>query len=279
MHRLALVPLILAALAVAHPLDRLAKRATDVGGFYNPTENGGRWLTYARNTYPEGLGEPINVVISAESDPLLMTDEGFFDYSESLEYSGECLGQTGGERQAANLGDGNGQINQTTLLRYNYGDPYIGTCYETINGGSHYRVWRQNGTQANSGAWFLAASVEMNLSMNHMIVDNGYDLGRDEVVSVATQNGGTKSPLTNRTFTTEVRNVSGAGYFENVTVSEINHGINTDGIIAVLTVRVTSNGSAATLDNGVAYLSITRNDLLRLTSVTLFSIFALGLLL
>lgn len=62
----------------------------------------------ARNTYPPGLGEPINVVISAESDRVLMFDEGFLDYSQSLHFSGECLGQTGGARQAANLGDGNG---------------------------------------------------------------------------------------------------------------------------------------------------------------------------
>lgn len=48
------------------------------------------------------------MVISAESDGVLMFDEGFFDYSQSLQFSGECLGQTGGLRQAANLGDGNG---------------------------------------------------------------------------------------------------------------------------------------------------------------------------
>ena len=48
------------------------------------------------------------MVISAESDGVLMFDEGFFDYSQSLLFSGECLGQTGGLRQAANLGDANG---------------------------------------------------------------------------------------------------------------------------------------------------------------------------
>jgi hypothetical protein len=63
----------------------------------------------AVNTYPEGLGEPINVVISADSDGLLMTDDGFFDYAESLLYSGECLGQSGGDKQAADLGDGHGR--------------------------------------------------------------------------------------------------------------------------------------------------------------------------
>ncbi|GAA5983621.1 hypothetical protein JCM11641_007302 [Rhodosporidiobolus odoratus] len=265
----------LALQATATPVHTLGKRLIDLGGFYNPADTGGSWLTLARNTYPAGLGEPINVVISADSDGLLMTDEGFFDYSESLQYSGECLGQTGGERQGANLGDGNGEINQTTLLRFNYGDPSLGTCYETVNGGSHYRVWRQNGTEANSGAWFLAASIEKNLTLQHGIVDNGYDLGRDAVVQAATA-GETKSPLTNRTFTTEVRNGS---YLANISTSSINHGIPTDGIVAVLTVRVTSNGSASTTSAAApSALSLSRGDIARLSLGGLFSVFALGLL-
>ncbi|GAA6038153.1 hypothetical protein JCM8097_005764 [Rhodosporidiobolus ruineniae] len=269
----------LALQAAATPVHTLDKRLTDEGGYYNPTSNGGSWLTLARNTYPAGLGEPINVVVSAESDPLIMTDDGFFDWSESIEFGHECLGQSDGERQAANLGDGNGEINQTTLLRYNYGDPSLGTCWETINGGSHYRVWRQNGTAANSGAWFLASSVEKNLTLQHGIVDNGYDLGRDWVVNAATVSGGTKSPLTNRTFTTEVRNASGVGYFANVSVDQINHGIATDGIVAVLTVRVTSNGSVGdTSAAPVGTHALTRFDLARIALVGLFSVFALGIL-
>ncbi|GAA5869751.1 hypothetical protein JCM3774_003839 [Rhodotorula dairenensis] len=238
-----------ATAVLANPVNVVEKRASSVweGGYYNPTSNGGQWLTAARNTYPPGLGEPINVVISADSDGVLMFDEGFFDYSQSLHFSGECLGQTGGLRQSANLGDGNGMHNQTTLLRENFGDPAFGTCLETFNGGYHYRVWRQNGTQANSGAWFLAASEEYNLTLQHDITPNGYDVGRDEVVRRAIVSGGTKSPLTNRTFETTVRNASGPGYYANVSTSEINHGVGTDGIVAILTVKVTSNGSAPAL--------------------------------
>ncbi|GAA5983077.1 hypothetical protein JCM10908_000148 [Rhodotorula pacifica] len=238
-----------ASAVLANPITALEKRASPTweGGYYNPTSNGGQWLTDARDTYPPGLGEPINLVISAESDGVLMFDEGFFDYSQSLQFSGECLGQTGGLRQAANLGDGNGMHNQSTLLRENFGDPAFGTCLETFNGGYHYRVWRQNGTQANSGAWFLAASKEYNLSMQHDITPNGYDVGRDEVVRRAIVSGGTKSPITNRTFETTVRNASGPGYYANISTSQINHGVATDGIVAILTVKVTGNGSAPTL--------------------------------
>ncbi|BGP40153.1 hypothetical protein JCM10450v2_004132 [Rhodotorula kratochvilovae] len=246
----------LAQAALATPL--VTKRATDEGGYYNPTSNGGRWLTLAANTYPEGLGEPINVVVSADSDAVLLSPDGFYDWSLSLNfgsylldsqqqgrYAGECLGQTDGERQAANLGDGSGLVNQTELYRENFGDVTYGTCKESADGGFHYRIWRQNGTQADSGAWFLAASEEEDLSQGHMIVPNGYDLGRDEVVRRALVAGGSTSPVTNRTYEATARNASGPGYFANVTTSDINHGIATDGVVAVLTVRVTNDPLAA----------------------------------
>ncbi|TNY22163.1 hypothetical protein DMC30DRAFT_445552 [Rhodotorula diobovata] len=239
-----------ASSALASPL---AKRdAVDEGGYYNPTSNGGRWLTYAANS--GGTGEPINVVVSGDSDEVVHTADGFYDWSLSINfgsylldsqgvgsYAGECLGQTDGERQAANLGDGLGIRNQTELYRENFQDVTYGVCKESAQGGYHYRIWQQVGPEANSSAWFLAASEEESLSQNHMIVPNGYDLGRDEVVRRATVAGGTTSPITNRTYEVTAQNASGPGYFANVTTSEINHGIATDGIVAVLTVRVTSD--------------------------------------
>ncbi|BGP32294.1 hypothetical protein JCM10296v2_004075 [Rhodotorula toruloides] len=266
------------SLAAASPLNLFERSPVSEGGYYNPTSNGGQWLTLARDTYPPGLGEPINLVISSESDGLLMTDDGFFDFCESINFSGECLGQTGGLRQAANLGDGKGMINQTTLLRENFGDPSFGTCLETVNGGFHFRVWRQNGSEADSGAWFLAASQEQNLTLQHGIPPNGYDLGRDQVVQRAIASGGTKSPLTNRTFTTSVANASGPGYYANITTSQINHGIGTDGVVAVLTVKVTSNGSVKATSGAVPALSLRRNDLARIAGVALASCLALSLL-
>ncbi|GAA6061474.1 hypothetical protein JCM10212_002553 [Sporobolomyces blumeae] len=281
---LALACAALASFARASPLD---KRLVEVDGFYNPTSNGGRWLTLARNTYPEGLGEPINVVVSSDSDGLIMTDTGFFDWSQSIQFSGECLGSTGsGAKQAANLGDGLGFINQTILLRENFGDLSVGTCRETVQGGYHYRVWRQNGTEANSGAWFLAASEEEPLAQQHMITDNGYDIGRDQVVSRATVAGGTISPLTNRTFVTTVTNVSGQGYFADVTTSEINHGISTDGIVAVLTVKITSNGTQPNIAIGASGPTGAKIGsassvfpISQVATLGLFSLLALGLLL
>ncbi|GJN90587.1 hypothetical protein Rhopal_003599-T1 [Rhodotorula paludigena] len=287
----------LASSAVASPLHVLEKRYTDVGGYANPTAGGGKWLTLARNTWPEGLGEPINIVISANSHPALMTDEGFYDWGMSINfgtylldasgvgsYHGECFGQTDGARQAANLGDGNGMHNQSDLLRENFGDVTYGVCKESANGGFHYRVWRQNGTDADTGAWFLAASEEEDLSNNHMIVDNGYDLGRDEVVRRAVAPGGTKSPITNTTYTATAVNASGVGYFDNITFWDINHRISTDGVVMVLTVDVTDPGTLAaaarsTGDNAAPGTGASAADLARAASVGLFAVFALALLL
>ena len=134
-------------------------------------------------------------------------------------------------------------VNQTDILRYNFGDIYYGTLKESIDGGSHVRYWRQNGSQADSGAWFIAASNEMSAADNHMIIPNGYDLGRDELAGNATAPGGTMSPITNRTYTAEVNYVE--GFLLPNSSEGINHGIPTDGRVAVLTVRLMSNASVA----------------------------------
>jgi hypothetical protein len=68
----------------------------------------------------------------------------------------ECLGAHLGDPQSANLGDGHGWVNQTLELRQDYGNPDVGTCWESLVGGNHLRLFRQNGPSANSGALFLA---------------------------------------------------------------------------------------------------------------------------
>lgn len=122
---------------------------------------------------------------------------GSFSYQRigrSVGFGAECLGQHAGDPQSANLGDGNGQgkcsvhratcasltppaVNETSELRWDYGDPELGTCQETIKGGNHFRYWVQDGSQANrfvsrhpqclhvltgrSGAYFMATSYEL----------------------------------------------------------------------------------------------------------------------
>lgn len=86
----------------------------------------------------------------------------------SFGFSKECLGQHAGAPQEANLGDGNGYgqslpyiffrclshlvlstVNETSEIRWNYGDAQLGACKETIQGGDHFRYYLQDGPQGN----------------------------------------------------------------------------------------------------------------------------------
>ena len=151
-------------------------------------------------------------------------------------------------------------VNETSELRWDYGDPQLGTCQETIDGGNHFRYWVQNGKEADSKAVFMAASYEKPLAEQHDIIDNGYNLGRDWLVGNATNSFIPTSNLTNAstyegttgyegyTYQTSVKYVS--GLLPN-TSDGINHfqSMSTnaaDGLVAVLTVRITQAPQQAT---------------------------------
>jgi len=59
-----------------------------------------------------------------------------------------------GNRHFADLGDGDGRKIEQFLARQQY-FPVFGTCWESFAGGQHFRAWRQNGSAAPSGAWFI----------------------------------------------------------------------------------------------------------------------------
>ncbi|KAJ7256816.1 hypothetical protein B0H12DRAFT_1232720 [Mycena haematopus] len=150
-------------------------------GWIDPRILGGRLLDFTTKT----RGEPLNVVISGASDPFVLTDEGFIAYVGSIGYAKECMGLHMGHIHLANLGDGDGRKPEALLFRQHYRMPGWGTCWESVAGGHHFRAWRQNGTEGNSGAWFLGASKEEDSRRGHTIVANGYNLGRDWLVERA----------------------------------------------------------------------------------------------
>ncbi|KAF9481149.1 hypothetical protein BDN70DRAFT_876771 [Pholiota conissans] len=199
--------------------------AGEMVGWFDPRANGGRLLDYTTKKY----GEPLNVIISGSSDPYVLTDEGFHDYAKSLGYSEECLGMHSGHLHDANLGDGNGRTTELFLARQYY-FPIWGTCWESLAGGQHFRAWKQNGTMANSGAWFIGASKEHDSSRNHAIVPDGYNLGRDWFVDRAIEGRRWKSMWWKADLA-----------WRNDLLEEgrkgVNHGIAQDGRVAILTVH------------------------------------------
>ncbi|KIK69902.1 hypothetical protein GYMLUDRAFT_67162 [Collybiopsis luxurians FD-317 M1] len=235
-------------------------RSVPEQGYYNPLDKGGSILTIVDGTFPPGQGEPLNIIISGKSDAAVLIDQedkgGLRNYWLSFQYAGECLGQHAGSQQAANLGDGHGVLNETDEIRYDYGDPQLGTCTETIQGGGHFRYWVQNGPEANSGAIFMASSYEKPLTDGHDIIANGYNLGRDWIIGNITQTNIPTMNLTNSstysgttsyggyTYSTSVQYVSGllqntsVGINHNITVQTSNSNA-TDGLVAVLEVKIT----------------------------------------
>ncbi|KAL4073209.1 hypothetical protein V8B97DRAFT_197115 [Scleroderma yunnanense] len=189
--------------AVAAPKDEL--------GWVDPRVLGGQFIDF---TTPR-FGEPLNIIISNLSDPYILTEE-------------ECLGLHYGHVHKADLGDGDGRKSEHILARQHY-FPRWGTCWESLIGGNHFRAWKQNGTLADTGAWFLAASKEYDSIKNHMIVPNGYNIGRDMLVANAYAGSSWKG----MSWVAEIEWREGLlepGY------KGINHAIAQDGRIAVLTV-------------------------------------------
>ncbi|KAJ7071968.1 hypothetical protein C8F01DRAFT_1225247 [Mycena amicta] len=225
-----LIPVTLLALALssfASPLsESVEKRAVD---FVNPTDGGGSWLDASA-----GLGEPLNVVISAQSSPDVLTISGFLKYANAIGFDKECLGLHLGNPQQANLGDGRGWVNETEVLRESFGiGGSIGTCIESLTGGNHFRVYPQAGTNA----LFLAVSKEEDVEDSHNIVADGYNIGRDLLVAGAV---GKKtyfdfSKFKLITYTTVETNLT--GYIAPGS-DGVNHGIAQDGVIKLLTVTI-----------------------------------------
>ncbi|KAK1220668.1 hypothetical protein PQX77_016494 [Marasmius sp. AFHP31] len=216
------------ALGLCSPLQTPLNADIPFGvGWVDPRINGGRLLDIVSKKY----GEPLNVIISGRSDPYILTDEGFLEYTKSIGFSSECLGLHYGHIHEANLGDGNGRTKEQLLARQHY-FPVWGTCWESLAGGNHFRAWKQNGTWANTGAWFLAASKEKSSSKNHMIIPDGYNIGRDYLVSQATTPPGTR--WKGKWWLAKVDWHDG---LIEAGKEGINHGIEQDGRIAILTVE------------------------------------------
>jgi len=231
--------------------------------FNNPLLNGGSMLTMANGTVPPGTGEPLNVIISAESDPAVLKpslDSGsFLNYMLSTQLAAECLNiHAPNDEQYANLGDGNGNVGEYQELRWDFGDALLGTCEETFVGGLHLRYW----IQASTGALFLATSVEMDLAEEHNIVPNGYNLGRDYLVGNLTGTQIDSRKVTNQTtasgsstygdytYQTDVTYVS--GLLMNTSIG-VNHNATVptggypaiDGFVAVLNVSITGRPASS----------------------------------
>jgi hypothetical protein len=92
-----------------------------------------------------------------------------YAHCRSIGYSNECMGLHFGNIHDADLGDGNDRTPEQYLARQSY-FPIWGTCWESVAGGHHFRAWRQNGTHAASGAWFIGYVLPQLFSSNDLFL-------------------------------------------------------------------------------------------------------------
>ena len=114
------------------------------------------------DTFPPGQGEPLNTIISGNSDARVLVDSeenggllNFFLYVtqqcvyyfmlnasfRSFGFSGECLGQHSGALQAANLGDGHGS-GQSSHVCYLVPFPIFCTANSERDVRNPLELWR-----------------------------------------------------------------------------------------------------------------------------------------
>jgi len=227
-------------------------------GYADPHKNGGKMITDSK--------EPVNVIIVGSSDKSLLTNDGFNKYAKSINFDvGSFFVELGG-KQKLNLGDGKGSRDQKGLRRAGQ------MLKESLHGGNHFRYWIQNGPEANTSAIFIAASVESAKrkkgNVQHDIVPDGYNMGRDQLVGNATSK---PTSFQGTKFETKLLSMDTSLVKPNER-KNLNHGINCDGKVAILRVTVSKsdsnshNESPDKSDNGAT---------INLSSVTV--LFALGI--
>jgi hypothetical protein len=59
-------------------------------------------------------------------------------------------------------------VNETAVIRLDYGDATLGTCKETVVGGNHFRYWIQSGSSANRYYFFLSPSASLEVA--HLLI-------------------------------------------------------------------------------------------------------------
>nr|VWO99441.1 Phosphate:H symporter (Phosphate:H symporter, variant) [Ganoderma boninense] len=177
-------------------------------GWVDPRLNGGQFLDYTTDT----LGEPLNIIISSESDPDILTESGMQTYIKSIGFSRECLGLHYGHIHDADLGDG--PRTQAGAVPW---APALLPYHRHLLG--IYPRWTS-----------LPASQEMDSSKNHMIVDDGYNRGRNYIVERATAGSHWRGTW----WKAEVQWQDGLLESGN---RGVNHGIEQDGLVAILTVH------------------------------------------
>jgi hypothetical protein len=59
------------------------------------------------------------------------------------------------------------------VIRLDYGDPTLGTCKETVEGGNHFRYWIQSGGEADRYYFYTSSSASLDVAHLFISLQSG----------------------------------------------------------------------------------------------------------
>lgn len=203
------------------------------GGYMSPWSVGGNMTTFPRQDGTKGT--PFNLIISNKSDIAINQEFEFTHYFHSLGYEDNVeYKNTLPRSMQANVGGSNFPITSTEFEWYSPDckNPQL-ACLQFI-------YWPQQGARNDYGARFITAAMANSSAEGVKVIDNGYDLARDQIVSRATLNS-TSAPIrdnTNRTqaFKTTVV-FNDTELLANISATDLQSGIGTDRRVPILLVE------------------------------------------
>ncbi|KAI3481464.1 hypothetical protein L1887_56011 [Cichorium endivia] len=127
-----------------------------------------------------GLGEPLNVIVSGQSDSGVLSQDGFEEFSRALYFSpGSCLNiSQGGYQDRPTWAMATEPSRRPTSCATTSSRATAAPVSSRSRAATISATGSRTAPPANSGAIFIAASVELNATLNHAIAPNGYDDGR-----------------------------------------------------------------------------------------------------
>lgn len=185
----------------------------------------------------------MNVIISNKSSLEVLNFDGMGDYFFSL---GLLNGTCNNGEDATNQFD-----HLQTSSSGSYGTDvtwHMAECDTRGRPGMRFKYyWQENATSMSFGAHFIAAAVVIARGGTDKVVDNGYNLGRDQLVAIMTANN-TGRPIasySNELFKKREEYRSTVVYndtelLSNVTANDLAFNISTDGRVPVLLIQKTN---------------------------------------
>lgn len=191
-------------------------------------------------------GYPLNVIISAKSDPGLKNRSTLTSYITALGLDeGHCPSGAPLDELKANVGNGDVVAQNGTNIFHTR------RCVEPKTANFQVVYWTQKDEHDNVGAIFISAATIVSPKQGDSPMENAYDAGRDLFVERATSNGtgtGGVHPISNPGYAAKVV-YNDTQLLANISNHNLSGNIGTDGRVPILEVTKVNPNSQAGLSS------------------------------